>query len=366
MHRPRIKFPHRPVRYGKEHVRIGGIVPGIRGDLVDRDGWVWALLELLDGSRTVDSVAAAMTKSFPHKPAHMVRAAIDDLVIAGYVEDADEPPSGLDEVTEERYSRSRALFQWMDRSPHRSGWDAQVALGQASVVVIGLGGVGCTAALALALSGVGHLHCVDRDVVEWSNLNRQVLYAEADVGQPKADAAVRRLRSYNSAAEITGASLDIDAPATLRTLAADFDVVLLAADTPREIRSWTNRVCRETGTPWVHGGYHGPLVSVGLYRPGDGPCADCGPAEERARLAALPERTEWPPGVDTTVPQAAGAVGAGCAGNLAAHAVISLITGVPALPANRQFGLNLLTLEEVSVPVPAAPSPWCVSCGPGA
>ncbi|MGW0846932.1 HesA/MoeB/ThiF family protein [Streptomyces sp. NPDC002787] len=363
MRRPRIKFSHRPVRYGEEHVRIGGIVPGVRGDLVDRDGWVWALLELLDGSRTVDSVAEAMTRSFPYRPAHLVRAAIDELVLAGHVEDADEPVSGLDEVTEERYSRSEAQFRWMDRSPLRTGWDAQMSLRQAGVVVIGLGGVGCTAALALVLSGVGRLHCVDRDAVELSNLNRQILYTEADVGQPKVAAAVSRLRSYNSTADITGAEVDIDGPSAARALAADFDVVLLAADTPGEIRSWTNRACLETGSSWVYAGYHGPLVTVGLHRPGEGPCADCGPAEQRARLAALPERTEWSPGIDVVVPQAANAVSAGCAGTLAAHAVISLITGVPALPANRRFGLNLMTMESVPVPEAAEPSPLCPSCG---
>ncbi|MEU6804734.1 HesA/MoeB/ThiF family protein [Streptomyces neyagawaensis] len=361
--RPRIKFSHRPVRYGEYHVRIGGIVPGVRGDLVDRDGWVWALLELLDGSRTVDSVTETMTKSFPRWPAGMVRAAIDDLVLAGHVEDADETASGLDEVTEERYSRSEALFGWMDRSPLRTGREAQVSLRQAGVVVIGLGGVGCTAALALVLSGVGRLHCVDRDVVEVSNLNRQVLYTEADVGRTKVAAAVSRLRSHNSAADITGAQADVDGPSSLRALATDFDVVLLAADTPREIRSWTNRACLETGSPWVYAGYHGPLITVGLHRPGEGPCADCEPAEQRARLASLPERTEWSPGIDKVVPQAANAVSAGCAGTLAAQAVISLITGVPALPANRRFGFNLMTMESVPVPAAAQPSPLCPSCG---
>jgi molybdopterin/thiamine biosynthesis adenylyltransferase len=361
--RPRIKFSHRPILLGHDRIRIGGVVHGIADIIDDPDGWVWALLELLDGSRTVMQVAADLRLSFPHRPAYEVSLAIDELVSAGHVEDADEPePDGLTEVERERYSRSRELFQWMDQVPRRTSWDLQLGLKRAKVAVIGLGGVGSTAALALTASGIGHVHCVDRDVVTLSDLNRQ-LYTEQDLGHPKAEAAVRRLCERNSGVLVTGERRDIDDPQTVQTLATGFDVVVLAADNPTEIRSWTNRACHETGTPWVLGGYHGPLATVGLYRPGTGPCYDCARTAEQDRLAGLPPRTGWSPAVGISPPHAANATTAGMTGHLAAHAAISLLTGVPALPVNRQYAVNLVTLESYALG-PEAPHPCCPTCGP--
>ncbi|MET8089938.1 ThiF family adenylyltransferase [Micromonospora sp. NPDC005220] len=362
MRRPRIKYPHRPVRYGPSLIRIGGLVPGIRRDLIDPDGWAWELLNLLDGSRTTDEVAEELTRLFPHRSQRLVRAAIEDLMIAGHVEDADEPASRLAPAARRRYGRSRALSQWMDLTPRRTGWETQVLLGGAKVALVGIGGAGCVVALNLVLSGVGRLHCVDRDVIERSNLNRQILYADADVGTLKIDVAVPRLRTYNSSVEVTGECRDVDGPEALRDLAAGFDVVVLAADRPRDIRSWTNRACLDTGTPWVHAGYHGPLVTVGLYRPSAGPCSDCLPAARQARQEELPERTEWIPGIASAYEQAANATSAGFAGNFAAHAAISLITGVPALQTNREFAFNLVDLTSVPVIALDTPYPRCPSC----
>ncbi|MBB5959561.1 molybdopterin/thiamine biosynthesis adenylyltransferase [Saccharothrix tamanrassetensis] len=363
MFSPRIKFEHLPVRHGDDRVRIGGVVPGIATEVADPDGWVWALLGTLDGTRTVDRVVADLVPLFPAHPEDEVREAIEDLVRAGYVEDAAEPPpDGLTPDEQERYERSRALFRWMDRTPRITSWEAQLLLRQARVVVVGIGGVGSTAALALAASGVGHLHCVDPDVVELSNLNRQVLYVEQDVGRPKVDAAVDRLRAHNSHVHVTGERRAIDSPDVLRRLVVGFDVLLLAADRPHEIRSWANRACLDTGTAWVHGGYKGPQINVGIYGPGGGPCYDCAYTADRERRSVLPGRTVMAPRQDGR-PQAANAVTAGIAGSLAAHTVMSLITGAPGLRTNCEFGFNLATLQDSRALGPDTPRPDCPACG---
>jgi molybdopterin/thiamine biosynthesis adenylyltransferase len=286
-----------------------------------------------------------------------------DLVREGYVEDAAAPiPASLSVRERERYGRGQVLAGWMDRIPRRSGWDTQLLLRQARVAVVGIGGVGCAAALALALSGVGQVHCVDPDVVEWSNLNRQVLFTEQDVGRLKVDAALERLRANNSDITITGEARIVDDAAVLAELAMQCDVLLLAADQPPQIRSWANQACLTTGTPWVHGGYHGPLVSVGVYRPGTGPCYECGYAAERAHRAGQPTRIRSAVPVEPR--HAANAVTAGITGLLAAHMAMSLITGVPTVGVNRQYGINLVTCEEAYVLGATNPVPDCPACGP--
>jgi molybdopterin-synthase adenylyltransferase len=364
MRRPRIKLEHRPVRFGDDRIRIGGVVCGIATEVADPDGWVWALMEAVDGSRTVDQIVAELVHLFPARSGNEVRAALDSLIEAGYVEDAGErPPKGLTESDRERYGRGRALFSWMDRIPRGTTWDAQLLLRQARVVVIGLGGAGGNAAFALTASGVGQVHCVEPDVVELSNLNRQMLFSERDLGRSKVDAAVDRLRAHNSGVDVTGERLTVTGPDSLRSLAAGCDVLLLTADEPAEIRSWANQACYAAGTAWAFGGYHGPQVHVGLYRPGTGPCYDCARTAEQARLAGLPPRTLWVAADNAAQVHAANAVSAGIAGYLTAHAVMSLITGVPALRTNCQFGFNLVTLQESFAVGPDSPRRDCPTCG---
>ncbi|ONF61742.1 ThiF family adenylyltransferase [Amycolatopsis keratiniphila] len=366
MERPRIKVKHRPVRLDDGHIRIGGHIPGIGTTIRDPDGWVWALLSILDGTRTVDQIITELVHRFPARPpAEVAAEAVGDLRVlteTGYVEDASETtPPGLSAREQERYSRSRELWRWMARIGRRSSWDTQLLLRQARVVVIGVGGTGSTAAVDLALSGVGELHCVEPDVVELSNLGRQILFTEHDLGRPKVEAVVRELRARNSDIQITGQALTVTGPAALIDLAVRFDLVVLAADQPTEIRTWTNRVCDATGTAWVHAGYHGPQINYGLYRPGTGPCYECIDTTERER------RLETAPPAPVTAlqeVQAGNAVSAGVSGNLAAHAAMSLITGVPDLAPNREYAFNLVTLDGYAVSTLDAPRPGCPACGP--
>ncbi|MGO1056076.1 HesA/MoeB/ThiF family protein [Crossiella sp. CA198] len=362
MLRPRVKSEHRPVRRADGLVRIGGAVAGIAAELPDPDGSVWTLLTAMDGGRTMDEVVAEVVRQCPHRTAADVRLAIRQLATAGHLEEADESvPNGLTEQERERYGRGRALFRWMDLTPRLSAWDAQLRLRQSRVVLVGLGGVGCTAALALVSSGVGHLHCVEPDVVELSNLNRQALYTEADIGHPKLDVALTRLRAHNSDITVTGERTRVDGPAALRALAGRAEVLVLAADEPAEIRSWANRACLATGTAWAHGGYHGPQVSFGVYRPDGGPCHDCALTARRCRDATHP----WTPLPVGAAVHAANAVSAGLAGQFVAHAALSLLTGVPALPVNRRYALNLVTLEHLALPGPRRRRPDCPACGNG-
>ncbi|MFD5092525.1 ThiF family adenylyltransferase [Amycolatopsis thailandensis] len=360
--RPRIKNEHRPVRFGDGWIRIGGEVFGIAAELRDSDGAVWALLDLLDGTRTVSQVGADLADRFPDSCPDEVAAAIETLAELGYVEDADEPAVvALTARQLERHSRSRSLYRWIDLTRRTSSWDFQVLLAQARVVLVGVGGVGCTAALGLVMSGVGRLHCVEPDLVELSNLGRQILYTEQHLGLPKVDAAVARLRAANSDVEVTGESTRIRGVASLRRLAADCDVLIMTADRPPEIRTWTNQACASTGTPWVYGGYHGPQVNLGIYRPGAGPCYECARLTEQDRDAARPPLATWRPAASIPA-HAANAVTAGVAGNLVAHAVMCLITNAPKLALNCQYGFSLATMDHSFVTSLEEPHAECRTC----
>jgi molybdopterin/thiamine biosynthesis adenylyltransferase len=262
----------------------------------------------------------------------------------------------------ERYSRGRELFQAIDSCWRASSWVPQLALKDSKAVVIGLGGVGSVVANAFTASGVGHVHCVDHDVVVLSDLNRQILYTERDLGRPKAEAAVHRLCERNSDILVTGDRRKADGPEAITTIVMGFDLVMLAADSPPEIRSWTNRACVDLGIPWVWGGYDGPLMTIGVYRPGAGPCYDCAKAAERERKAALTVRTEWHPAIGESPPHAANVNTVTIAGSFAAEAAVSLLTGPPRVPVNRIYQFNLVDRLERLVIGPDTRHPHCSTC----
>ncbi|MFC4535603.1 HesA/MoeB/ThiF family protein [Sphaerisporangium dianthi] len=361
MRRPRVKHPHRPRRLGTDRVTIGGTVYKIAAEMRDPDGWIWAMLELLDGTRTVDQVVGHLVHRFPQYTERELREGFDRLAATGYLEDADEPaPPDLTAAEQERYSRSRSFFQWVDLAPRESSWDHQRRLRDAKVVLVGVGGTGGAAALALAASGVGALHCVEPDVVELSNLNRQILYTEADIGRPKVEAALERLRALNSEIQVTGTRREVRTAEEFIDVLQGYDMLVLGGDRPADIRGLANEACLKVGVPWVYGGYHGPQITAGVFRPGSGPCYECvRVADARGRDTGSPQ-LGWagePP------VHAATAISAGMSGNLVAHAALALLTGVPRLPVNCAYGMNLAAPAHSFVITTGAPLPGCPACG---
>ncbi|MGW3353967.1 HesA/MoeB/ThiF family protein [Streptomyces bungoensis] len=383
MRRPRIKPEHRAYRTVDGHVRIGSVVHGIGAEIRDPDGWVWTLVEAMDGTRDAGAVVAEVARRHPglRLPDADVVQAMTDLTTAGYVEDAGAaPPAELSERERERYSRGMTLLRWMDLRPRESAWEPQVRLRRSRVLLIGVGGTGGAAARDLVASGVGRLHCVEPDVVDLSNLNRQTLFRETDLGTPKIDAALTALRALNSDAAVTGERREVRGPADLEDLLADapgghddrpaYDVLLLAADRPAVIRRWANQVCLESGTPWAEAGYRGPLVSVGVFRPGRGACWECLRRAEiqRRDLRLAPGQDE-----DAASPRMpwnpVNAVTAGLSGSLLAHAALMLLCGIPPIDPGCRFGLNLMTpgdpIMQRSERRPDCPACTRPTAGPG-
>jgi molybdopterin/thiamine biosynthesis adenylyltransferase len=342
------------------------VIYGIGAEIEDTDGWIWTLTEVMDGSRSAPQIAAEVTARHPGLPRDSVWSAMDELREAGFVDDAAAPlPAGLGDRDRVRHTRGVALLRWMDLSTCASPWNAQLRLHLARVLVLGVGGTGGAAAQILVASGVGHLHAVDPDVVELSNLNRQLLYREADIGRPKTTAALAALRALNSDVTVTGERHEVRGPDDLAALlhAGRYDLLVLGADRPPEIRRWANRVCLALGTPWVEGGYRGPLVTAGVHVPGGGPCWECQRAgeDERRDLRLSPGQSE-----DAASPRMpwnpASAVTATLSGTLVAHAALALLTGVPPMEPGFRYGINLMALgDPVLQRHPRRPD--CPACG---
>ncbi|MFP4609122.1 MAG: ThiF family adenylyltransferase, partial [Candidatus Aenigmatarchaeota archaeon] len=164
-----------------------------------------------------------------------------------------------------RYARHLVLSQISERG--------QSKIGESSVAVFGLGALGSTITDALARTGVGRLKIVDRDFVEISNLNHQILYDEKDLGRPKAEAAVERIEEINSDIEVNAEVLDIN-PTNVERLLEDVDLVMDAADN-MELRYLVNDACVKKGVPWIYTAVLGTYgMTMNVY-PEKGPCLRC-------------------------------------------------------------------------------------------
>ncbi|MFV2173757.1 ThiF family adenylyltransferase [Actinomadura sp. LOL_016] len=146
-----------------------------------------------------------------------------------------------DEHEAARHESARNFFAWIDTAPRSSPYEAQSEIKDARVGLLGLGGTGTAVAAGLVSSGIGALHVADFDVVEESNLTRQLLYTEHDIGLPKVDRAVERLRAMNGRAKVTGDTVKADGPDGIAALMDDCDAFVLCADEPDpDIMFWTN------------------------------------------------------------------------------------------------------------------------------
>jgi adenylyltransferase/sulfurtransferase len=165
-----------------------------------------------------------------------------------------------------RYARQIALAD--------VGADGQAKLGRARVLIVGLGGLGCPAALYLATSGIGRLVLNDFDTVDETNLPRQILFSPDDVGALKVDAAKRRLAAMNPLIEIATLPQRLD-EAALDAAVADVDIVLDGTDN-FAARFAVNKACVARRVPLVSGAAVRVEGQIAVFpNRGDGPCYAC-------------------------------------------------------------------------------------------
>lgn len=204
--------------------------------------------------------------------------------------------------------------------------EGQRKLLKAKVLIVGLGGLGSPIALYLAAAGVGHMGLVDADVVSLSNLQRQVLYTAAEVGQHKTLAAAARLRSLNPQIVIEPMVCRLDAT-NAEHLISQFDVVVDACDN-FETRYLMDKVCESLDKPLVYGAIQGFQGQVSVFT-----------SSGRFRYRDLyPE-----PSID--VSKAVIGMTAAVVGSVQAHEVIKHICGYGDLLTGRLWMIDLRTMQ---------------------
>lgn len=148
------------------------------------------------------------------------------------------------------------------------GEEGQRRLLSSSALVVGLGGLGAPVATYLVSSGVGRIGLCDSDTVSLTNLQRQILYTERDLGAPKVVCALRRLSAMSSATRLDAIDMRLT-PENAASVISQYDVVVDCTDN-FAARSLIDSECARLGSPWVHGsidGFYG-CVTVFNHRAG--------------------------------------------------------------------------------------------------
>lgn len=227
----------------------------------------------------------------------------------------------------ERYARQTMLPE--------IGPEGQRRLVASSVLLVGVGGLGSPAALYLTGAGVGRLGLADPDTVSESNLQRQVLYTESQIGRPKPAAARERLAALSSSTRFDLHTEGLTAE-NARELVAAYDLVVECCDN-FATRYLLDEACAEVGRPWVYGSigaFHG---QVSLFNGRTGRrYTELYP--DREALCALPRSTA---GVLGTVP--------GVIGAIEASEAIKWIAGFGEPLEGKLFTIDLKTLQTETI-----------------
>jgi len=241
-------------------------------------------------------------------------------------------------MDEDRYSRFRVLADIGEAGLFR--------IREAKVAVVGIGGLGSVSACQLASVGVGSLRIVDRDIVELSNLQRQLLYTAEDEGKPKVEVALNRLYQINPDVNVEPLALSVT-ETTAKRVVEGMDVVVDGLDSFKP-RYAINRACIRQKVPYVFGGALAGVGNMTTIIPGETACLECvfsGVDENQPTCATV--------GIYPTI--------LGVIANLQVQEVLHLILGKPPLLANQllMFDINRFLLDQI----PLQSHANCPVCG---
>jgi hypothetical protein len=248
------------------------------------------------------------------------------------------------------------LDSWSDDARGAGGFER---LRGASVGVIGVGGHGSVAAMALAAAGIGALRLIDGDRVEPSNLVRQWFYDERDVGAEKAHALGRRLRDFSSFTEIDVRAEFVGSAAHARSLLRGLDFVLLCGDAPRFVLNrWVNEACVALRVPYLNS-FNGPIGP--MYVPGRSPCFECVETSIRRALGPLHDEIVAALQKPRPRPYPSGIGMSAVVGTIQAEECIRYLSGLVA-PLSLGHMLHVRRVGELSRE-PMSIEPGCAVCG---
>jgi molybdopterin/thiamine biosynthesis adenylyltransferase len=249
--------------------------PGVSIQLDDSKKFITEVCKLMDGKKTVGDIQNSLLSSFPNEIPYLeaLFSALDNEYLL-----EDTTSNYTDKLTNydlTRWSRNIEFFASYCKAGENK-YSHQEKLKSIKVTILGLGGVGSNIAYNLAAMGVCNIKAVDFDVVELSNLNRQIIYNESDIGQLKSAIARKRISEFLPNANIDFSNVEISSSKDIENIIAGQDIVICAIDHPREkVIDWLNSACVNNNIPFLCGSLDSKLITYYSIIPGKTGCIEC-------------------------------------------------------------------------------------------
>lgn len=249
--------------------------PGLATQMDDSTGFIATVCKLMDGRKSFlelkESLEPLFSKETPYLEKLLI--ALDQEYL---LEDsAKNVPGTLTEYDIDRWSRNIEFFSSYSKATQNK-YFYQEKLKSTKVTVFGLGGVGSNVLYNLVAMGITNIKALDFDRVELSNLNRQIIYNESDIGQLKSEAARNKISNFLSDANIEFINKKISCREDIEEIIAGQDIVINAIDQPREkIMDWFNHACVKHSVPFLCGSLDSKVITFYTIVPGQTGCIEC-------------------------------------------------------------------------------------------
>lgn len=354
MEKPKLKDIH-GVLFLKDKIRVGsGLDYAIEIDNPE-DKYT----ELIKNLKKDYDLATIVAKSKSEKlSSKEITEAIFTLTEAGYIEDSNiVPPDSLSEEELERYKVNLNFFNTL-ATETTSKFDFQNKLKESHILIFGMGGIGSNICLALLELGIGTITAVDFDIVELSNLNRQILYSTSSIGNLKISEAKKRAEEFNPNVKFNAIHQQISSTDDVSDIIkeSNCDMVVNVADYPTGfIDFWVNEACMSQGKPLIAALVQKKYGRVYSVVPNETTCYNCQYLNELIEIPSYKEELEStrlqsdPNGLDLfRTPN--GALGPTCLfqGYFVSYEILRYILfgKEEMLTFNKRFSINFLTFES--------------------
>lgn len=336
--------------------------PGIAIEIDDEEGYIHSACQLMDGKNNLHFIKSKLEQSHPQ-----LDNSLDELInlldSEGLIEDADLSNSNhLTEYDKERWSRNIEFFGAYCKLSENK-FHHQETIKNTKVTLLGLGGVGSNVLLNLVALGVRNIKIIDFDNVELSNLNRQVIYNEDELGQPKTKIAKNKILAFYKDANIEAINTKISSSSDIEQLIDGQDFVINAADQPRaQIIDWVNAACIKKKIPFICGALDYKYAICYSVIPKVSGCIECWKSSARQSNAIFQDYYSQKgfhpsPSLNVTIMPFISIVG-----GLIGSEFIKIITGITPPSSLGKLRAYDFTTGEISIVEHWEKQPDCLVC----
>lgn len=271
--KPKFKKAY-PIVYQAKRIIIGGFGKNTVYD--DETGAVEQVFKMIDGQYTIAQISKRISQQYTQFSEQDVVELIEDLNSERFIEDSELTGSGiLSDYDRERYHRNINFFSSFIKLS-KNKYEVQKKLKNATAGIIGLGGLGSHIVYDLAGLGIGTIKAIEYDKLDLSNLNRQILYNNDQIGQSKAQLAKKRIHDFNPEINFEIYEKQISSTKQITDFFSDVDFIILVADRPKYLMArWANEAAVKLNIPMFCAGLEAQRAMYYTVIPHKTGCVAC-------------------------------------------------------------------------------------------